>query len=169
MNKSSIQLNKFKKNRGRERTFPNLVSGVQSKISTASKPSEVRISDEEGWPSAGSHEISIRVDKNQAFTKTMFRYTCSNYSCYDYGADGTRKISFLFGPHEPLLATVTRRKRAWFGYVTRHDSLSKTILLSTLEGWRRQGQKRKCWMDNIKEWTSLPMPELLARASCRSD
>ena len=24
-------------------------------------------------------------------------------------------------------------------------------------------------MENIKEWTSLPMPELLARASCRKD
>ena len=24
-------------------------------------------------------------------------------------------------------------------------------------------------MDNIKEWTSLPLPELLTRASCRKD
>ena len=24
-------------------------------------------------------------------------------------------------------------------------------------------------MDNIKDWTSLPMPELLTRASCRKD
>ena len=24
-------------------------------------------------------------------------------------------------------------------------------------------------MDNIKEWTQLPMPELLTRASCRKD
>ena len=29
--------------------------------------------------------------------------------------------------------------------------------------------QRKCWMDNIKEWTSLPMPELLIRASFRKD
>ena len=26
-------------------------------------------------------------------------------------------------------------------------------------------QQRKCWMDKVKEWTSLPMPELLAMAS----
>ena len=25
-----------------------------------------------------------------------------------------------------------------------------------------------CWMDNIKEWTSLSMPELLTRASCKN-
>ena len=31
------------------------------------------------------------------------------------------------------------------------------------------GRSRKCWMDNIKEWTSLPMPKLLTRASCKKD
>ena len=45
-------------------------------------------------------------------------------------------------------------KIAWFGHVTRHDSLSKTILQDTLEGGRRRGRQRKCWMDNIKMWTS---------------
>ena len=63
----------------------------------------------------------------------------------------------------PSLA-VKRRKLAWFGHVTRHDSPSKTILHGTFEG----GQ-RKCWTDNVEEWTSLPMPEVLTRASCRKD
>ena len=35
--------------------------------------------------------------------------------------------------------------------------------------WRRCGRQRKYWMDNIKEWTSLPMPELLTRAHCGKD
>ena len=48
-----------------------------------------------------------------------------------------------------------------------HDSLSKTILQGISEGGRRRGPQRKCWMDNIKEWTFLPMPELLTRAFCR--
>ena len=50
-----------------------------------------------------------------------------------------------------------------------HDSLSKTILQGTLEGGRRRGRQRKCWLDNVKEWISLPIPELLTRASCRND
>ena len=37
------------------------------------------------------------------------------------------------------------------------------------EDGRRRGRQRKCWMDNIKKWTSLPMPELLMTASCRKD
>ena len=69
------------------------------------------------------------------------------------------------GPQEPLLATVKRRKRAWFGHATLYDCLSKTTLQGTLEGRRRCDRQRKCWMDNIKEWTSLPMLELLTRAS----
>ena len=34
---------------------------------------------------------------------------------------------------------------------------------------RRRGRQRKCWIGNIKEWTFLPMPELLTRAYCRKD
>ena len=79
------------------------------------------------------------------------------------------KISSLVGPPEPLLATVKRRKLAWFGHVTRHNSLSKTILQGTFEDGRRCGRLKNYWMDNIKEWTSLPMPELPTRASCRRD
>ena len=45
----------------------------------------------------------------------------------------------------------------------------KPSFRGTLEGGRRRGRQRKCWMDNIKEWTSLPMPKLLAIASCRKE
>ena len=76
---------------------------------------------------------------------------------------------FSYGPQEPLLATVKKRKLAWFGHVTCHHSLSKTILQGTLESRQRRSRQMKCWMDNIKKWTSLAMPELLTRASCRKD
>ena len=81
--------------------------------------------------------------------------------------------------HEPWpiikfeAACLLRWKLAWFRHVTRHDSLSDslstTVLQGTLEVGRCCGRQRKCWMDNIKKWTSLPMPELLTRASCRED
>ena len=71
----------------------------------------------------------------------------------------------LVGPQEPLPATVQRRKLAQFRHVTRHESLSKTILQGTLGGGRRRGWQRKYWMDNVEERTSLPTPELLTMAS----
>ena len=52
-------------------------------------------------------------------------------------------------------------------HVTRHNSLSKTILLGILEGGRCFSWQRKCWMDYIKKWTYLPMPELFTRSSCK--
>ena len=61
------------------------------------------------------------------------------------------KINFFVGPQKPRLAAVKRCKLAWFRHVTRHDSLSETILQGTLEGGPRHGRQRKCWMDNIKE------------------
>ena len=62
----------------------------------------------------------------------------------------------LVGPQPPLLATVKRRKLSWFGHVTRHDSLCKTVLQGTLEGGRRRGRQRKNWMDIVKEWNPFP-------------
>ena len=75
------------------------------------------------------------------------------------------KISFLVSQKKPLLATVKRRTLAKFGHVTRHDSLSKIILQGSLNDGRRRGWRKKCWMENTKEWIFLPMPELLTVAS----
>ena len=61
------------------------------------------------------------------------------------------KINFLVGPQEPLLATLTSLKLAWFRHVTRHNSVYKTILQGTLENGRRRGRQRKYWMDDIKD------------------
>ena len=53
------------------------------------------------------------------------------------------KIEIYAGVQEPLLSIVKRRKLAWFGHVCRHDSLSKTILQGTVEGWKSRGEKNK--------------------------
>ena len=88
---------------------------------------------------------------------------------WQLSTDGRGVLHHGVGPQEPLLATIPRWKLAWFGHFMCHDSLSKTILLGMLEGGWHHGWQRKCWMDIIIEWTSLPMPELLTRASYRKD
>ena len=45
------------------------------------------------------------------------------------------KIHVLVDPQEPLLATVKRRKLAWFGHITLHDSFSKYHSSGHLGGW----------------------------------
>ena len=40
-----------------------------------------------------------------------------------------------------------RRKLQWYGLITRHDSLAKTILQGTVEGGRKRSSKpRKSWV-----------------------
>ena len=65
------------------------------------------------------------------------------------------KIQQAIGPHEDLLTIVMRRKRQWYGHVSRSSGLAKTILQGTVKGGRRQGRQRKRWEDNIREWTGL--------------
>ena len=77
------------------------------------------------------------------------------------------KVKSLVGPQEPLLATIKRRKLAWFGHTTRHDSLCKTVMQGTVEGGRSRGRQRKSWSDNIKDWTELSTPRLLEQAADR--
>ena len=65
---------------------------------------------------------------------------------------------------------VMRRNLKWFGHVTCLDSLAKTIFHGTLEGGRRRGRQRKCWVDDIKEWTFLPLNIwLCTRVTSRPD
>ena len=77
--------------------------------------------------------------------------------------------STFLSVHQNLFWLLVRDGNSWFGHVTRHDSFSKTILQGTLEGEGRHGRQRKCWMDNVKGWTSLPMPELTHTSPAEKD
>ena len=69
-------------------------------------------------------------------------------------------VTILAGCQEPLLAMVKRRK-VTYGPVSRHDSLSKTILQGTVEGKQRRGRPRKSWSDNVKHWMDQPTAQTL--------
>ena len=78
-------------------------------------------------------------------------------------------VRSLAGPEEPLLATVRRRKLAWFGHVMMHDTLSKTILQGNVEGGRRRGRQRQSRSDNVKDWTEITFRlDLLSTAANRT-
>ena len=73
-------------------------------------------------------------------------------------------VTILAGMQEPFLATVKRWKLAWYGHISRHDSLSKTILQGTVESKQRRGCPRKSWSDNVKDWTNQPTAQMLHAA-----
>ena len=78
-----------------------------------------------------------------------------------------RGIKARAGQKENLLGIVKRRKLAWFGNISRPNSLAKTVLQGTLEGGRKRRRQVKCWADNLKEWTRLDSPTLTRLAEDR--
>ena len=79
------------------------------------------------------------------------------------------RIEIAIGPYEDFLTSVKRRKRKWYGLVTRSSGLAKTILQGTVQGGRRRGRQRKRWEDNIKEWTGLEWNTQLRKAENRKE
>ena len=65
------------------------------------------------------------------------------------------RIRQAIAPYNDILTTVKRRKFKWFGHVSRSAGLAKTILQGTVQGGRRRGPQKKCWENNISEWTGL--------------
>ena len=55
----------------------------------------------------------------------------------------------------PLLDIIMRRKMIKFGHITRHDSMSKTILQGYVEGNRKRGRPKKHWLNVIFEYSNL--------------
>ena len=67
----------------------------------------------------------------------------------------------LLGTYEPLLNTIKRRKLKWFGHVSRHDNLFKTIMQGSVEGTRKKGRPKSQWIYNIVKWTKRDVNDLI--------
>ncbi|CAI5791422.1 Hypothetical predicted protein [Podarcis lilfordi] len=56
-----------------------------------------------------------------------------------------------------------------FGHLMRReDSLEKTLMLGTMEGTRRRGQRRTRWLDSVLEATSMSLTKLREAVEDRS-
>ena len=117
----------------------------------------------ESWVLLADSERRIQAFETKCFRR-LLRISYRERKTNEYVR---RELTSRVGPQEPLLATVKRRKLSWFAHVTRHNSLSKTILQGTVEGGRRRGRQRKSWSDNIKDWTEMTTPQLLMAATDR--
>ena len=80
---------------------------------------------------------------------------CISYTEHTTNEQVRNIITQTIGLHEDLLSTVKRRKLQWYGHVSRHDSIAKTILQGTMKGKGKRGRQRKRWEDNIQEWTGM--------------
>ena len=86
------------------------------------------------WTLLASYEKGTEAFETKCMRK-LLRVSYLEHKTNDWVRS---KINFFVGPQEPLPATGKRRKHAWFGHVTLHDS----ILQGTLDGGRRRGRQR---------------------------
>ncbi|KAL8597399.1 hypothetical protein ACOMHN_022308 [Nucella lapillus] len=92
-------------------------------------------------------KLTVVVENKQTMCSTLVLYAYKSGVKVPFG----KKTTTYSGKQEPLLTVVKRCKFAWFGNVSRHDSLAKTVIHGTVEGGRRRGRQRKAWADNAKE------------------
>ena len=78
-------------------------------------------------------------------------------------------ISFLLAHRNHFWQFTSVGKSHGSGISRATTTSPKTILQSTLDSVRCRGLPRVWWMDNVKEWTSLSVPEPLTTASRRKD
>ena len=57
------------------------------------------------------------------------------------------------GVERELLSEIRTHKLSYFGHITRHDDLQKTVLTGKIDGKRGRGRPRRQWYDDMKEWT----------------
>lgn len=60
---------------------------------------------------------------------------------------------------EDVVTTIKRRKVQLFGHVCRmnDDRLLKIIMLGMVDGNNGRGRPRPAWIDDIREWTGMPL------------
>ena len=72
------------------------------------------------------------------------------------------------GVQKTLRADIVARKLSYFGHVTRHQCLQKSIIQGRVEGKRRRGRPAASWFDDIKSITGLSITEATRVAADRT-
>ena len=103
----------------------------------------------ETWTINAAMEKKMQAFENKSYRKLLgitYQEIKTNVFVHN-------RIIEIIGNFEPLLKTIKQSKLNWFGHISRHDNLCKTIMQGAVEGSRiRVRPKQKC-IDNIFKWT----------------
>jgi len=72
------------------------------------------------------------------------------------------------GQERKLLERIKDRKLKYFGHISRHNSLKKDIMLSTMLDLRRHDGQRRQWLNDLCEWTGMNLTQLVCTSEDRT-
>ena len=73
------------------------------------------------------------------------------------------------GHNTALLDIVLQRKLSFYGHISRHDNLCKTIMQGYFEGKRNRDRPKRNWMNDLTEYTHLSLGNLLEKPWYRDE
>ena len=120
----------------------------------------------ESWTLTADHERSFQVLKMRCYSRLLnisYKYHVTN-------EEVRNRIQNAIGANDNLLPMVKKRKRRWYGHISRSSGMAKTVLQGTRKGTRRRGRQKKIWKDNnvIKELTVMAFGDSLWVAEDRA-
>ena len=77
------------------------------------------------------------------------------------------RIRQAIGLYDDILTTVKKHKLKWFGHVSISAGRAKTSLQGKVQGGKRRGRQKKCWENNISEWTGLKFCDALRESEIK--
>ena len=117
----------------------------------------------ESWTLLADEEKRLHAFDMKSLRK-LLNIPCHAYKTNEYVMGLANDLA---GPIEPVIITIKKRKLKWFGHVTRHQSLAKTIMQGWVSGSRKVGRQKKQWIDNILDWTELSFADAVLSAEER--
>ena len=67
-----------------------------------------------------------------------------------------------------LISVIRDRKMRYFGHLVRRNELQRLLLDGKVEGKRRKGRQRLCWVFEIQKWTSMKYQSYIRMAEDRT-
>ncbi|GFN79614.1 endonuclease-reverse transcriptase [Plakobranchus ocellatus] len=119
----------------------------------------------ESWTLNADIERRIRAMEMRCYRRLLG----ISYKDHTTNEEVSRRIVNAIGPHVDLLTIVRQRKLKWYGHTTRSSGRAKTIMQGTVIGGRRRGRQKKCWDDNIREWSGFELRNTLRKAEDREE
>ena len=105
----------------------------------------------EAWTISTAMQKKLQAFENKSHIKLLdIKYQDKNMNVYV-----KEKLIAIVGKYNPLLHMIKRRKLKWYGHISRHEGLIKTIMQGIVEDSRKQDRPKSQWFNNISDWTKM--------------